>query len=245
MKITLLFPSILLALLSISVAETPCTGKESIEWCDIWITHANESNLPRVLLLGDSISKGYFTEVEKQLAGKASVNRLATSAFATDPALLAQIAMVLDANSFEVIHFNNGMHGWNHNEEEYARGLPLILETIRKHAPKAKLIWASTTPLNGDSSTKATTSGEPVDPKMADSGKLMLQDDLKQRSNERVKTRNAIALTLMKKEKIPVDDLYALMVPHPELHAGDVHFTREGSALEGRQVSAEIRKLLP
>jgi len=29
-------------------------ARESIEWCDIWISHANETNLPRVLLIGDS-----------------------------------------------------------------------------------------------------------------------------------------------------------------------------------------------
>src|SRR3954468_15140882 len=49
---------------------------ESIEWCDIWISHANETNLPRVLLIGDSIVRDYYSEVEKQLAGKAFVGRL-------------------------------------------------------------------------------------------------------------------------------------------------------------------------
>ncbi|MFX3891450.1 hypothetical protein ACJBV1_11045, partial [Streptococcus suis] len=35
----------------------PPSGRESIEWCDIWISHANETNLPRVLLIGDSITR--------------------------------------------------------------------------------------------------------------------------------------------------------------------------------------------
>src|SRR5690349_15909760 len=54
-------------------------AREAIEWCDIWISHANETNLPRVLLIGDSIARDYYPEVEKQLAGKAFVARLATS----------------------------------------------------------------------------------------------------------------------------------------------------------------------
>jgi hypothetical protein len=60
-------------------------ARESIEWCDIWISHANETNLPRVLLIGDSIARDYYPEVEKCLAGRAFVGRLTTSRFAADP----------------------------------------------------------------------------------------------------------------------------------------------------------------
>src|SRR6478736_2357019 len=91
--------------------KAPPPARESIEWCDIWITHANETNLPRVLLIGDSIVRDYYPEVEKQLAGKAFVGRLATSRFVTDPVLLKEIKMVLSGTQFEVIQFNNGMHG--------------------------------------------------------------------------------------------------------------------------------------
>jgi len=83
---------------------------ESIEWCDLWVSHANETNLPRVLLIGDSITRAYYPEVEKNLAGKAYVGRLASSAFISDPILLKEVAMVLDEYKFDVIHFNNGMH---------------------------------------------------------------------------------------------------------------------------------------
>jgi hypothetical protein len=76
----------------------PAAGdREGIEWCDVWISHANETNLPRVLLIGDSITRAYYPQVEKQLAGKAYVGRLATSAFVSDPILVRQIAMVLGA----------------------------------------------------------------------------------------------------------------------------------------------------
>src|SRR6188768_966669 len=71
-------------------------SRESIEWCDIWISHANETNLPRVLLIGDSIARDYYPEVEKRLAGKAFVGRLATSRFVADPVLHKEIESVLD-----------------------------------------------------------------------------------------------------------------------------------------------------
>jgi hypothetical protein len=122
-------------------------AREAIEWCDIWISHANETNLPRVLLIGDSIARDYYPEVEKHLAGKAFVARLATSRFVADPVLLKEIELVLDQAKFDVIHFNNGMHGWQHTEAEYRKAFPKLVKTIRAHAPKARLIWAATTPL--------------------------------------------------------------------------------------------------
>jgi hypothetical protein len=64
--------------------------------------HANETNRPRVLLIGDSITRDYYPEVEKKLAGKAFVARLATSRFLADPVLLKEIALVLDQMRFDV-----------------------------------------------------------------------------------------------------------------------------------------------
>jgi len=86
---------------SLNGRGTAC--RESIEWCDIWISHANETNLPRVLLIGDSIARDYYPEVEKRLAGKAFVGRLATSRFVADPVLLKEIESVLDGAKFDVI----------------------------------------------------------------------------------------------------------------------------------------------
>ena len=54
-------------------AEPPHIAREAIEWCNIWIPDANETKLPRVLLIGDSITGGYGPEVEEALKGKASV----------------------------------------------------------------------------------------------------------------------------------------------------------------------------
>src|SRR5262245_41431470 len=102
-------------------------AREFIEWCDIWISHANETNLPRVLLIGDSIARDYYPEVEKRLAGRAFVARLATSRFVADPVLLKEIEMVLNCTKFDVIVFNNGMHGWQHGEAEYRKAFPKMM----------------------------------------------------------------------------------------------------------------------
>jgi lysophospholipase L1-like esterase len=219
---------VLSALNAIHGAEAQPDGSakqrlEAIEWCDIWQPNQNKSGLPRVLLICDSISRAYYPVVQKNLVGKALVDRLSTSAFVSDPMLLAEVAMVLDNTRYDLVHFNNGMHGWQHSEEEYRAGLPILLETIRKHAPSAKLIWAATTPL------KASVPVKPGEPRVSD---------------ERIAERNAIALEIFKPLGIAVDDLSTPMLDHPELHSDNIHFNPNGIALQGRQVADEIVKML-
>ena len=205
-------------------AAVPPSAHESIEWCDIWISHANETNLQRVLLIGDSITRAYYPQVEKNLEGKAYVARLASSRFISDPVLLQEIALVLDNNKFDIIHFNNGMHGWQHSEKEYADAFPKFLATIKAHAPDAKLIWANTTTLK-------------VSPALP-------PDDQTQASDERVARRNAIALEYIQPAGIDVDDLNSLVKGHPEYHSDNVHFNDEGINLQAAQVAAHIEPLL-
>jgi hypothetical protein len=200
------------------------SARESIEWCDIWISHANETNLPRVLLIGDSITRAYYPEVEKHLEGKAYVARLSSSAFISDPVLLKQIEMVLGGYKFEVIHFNNGMHGWQHSEKEYGQAFPKFLQTIQNAAPDAKLIWADTTPLKVSPTLPANNQTQATD--------------------ERIATRNAIAIKFMLTKRIPVDDLNTPMRGHPEYHSDNVHFNDQGIALQATQVATHIEKLL-
>jgi hypothetical protein len=211
--------------IQVATGAMPPQSREGIEWCDIWISHANETGLPRVLLIGDSIARGYYAEVEKRLAGKAFVARVTTSAFLTDPAILQQIASVLNNNTFEVIHFNNGMHGWQHSENEYQKAFPKFLKAIQMNAPKAKLIWATTTPISG------LTNSPPSDPMQA--------------SNERIENRNALALKQVQARHIAIDDLNALVKEHPEYYRDSVHFNSQGIAIQAEQVSARIKAFLP
>jgi len=200
-------------------------AREAIEWCDIWISHANETNLPRLLLIGDSIVRDYYPEVEKRLVGKAFVGRLATSRFVADPVLLKEIETVLDSTKFDVIVFNNGMHGWQHNEAEYRKAFPKLIKAIRAHAPKAKLIWATTTPLRN--------------------GEDVTYDTKAEYSDERIAARNAVAAEIVAAQKIPTVDLNAAVRGHPEFHSDNVHFNGQGSQILAAQVCTAVEKLLP
>jgi lysophospholipase L1-like esterase len=205
--------------------EAAPPAREFIEWCDIWISHANETNLPRVLLIGDSIVRDYYPEVEKRLAGKAFVARLSTSRFVADPVLLKEVELVLEGTKFDVVVFNNGMHGWQHSEAEYRKAFPRFIKAIRTSAPKAKLIWATTTPLRD--------------------GKDVTGDTKAEYSDERIAARNALAAEVVAARKIQTVDLNAAVRGRPELHSDNVHFNGQGNQILAAQVSAAVEKLLP
>ena len=203
-------------------AEDPHISREAIEWCNVWIPDANETKLPRVLLIGDSITAGYGPKVADALKGKASVARLTTSKSIGDPALLAEVALVLGQCRFDVVHFNNGLHGWGYSEEEYQKHFPELVATIGKHAPQAKLIWATITPVR-------------------QAGKL----DVIAEETKRVQARNKIAEEIVTRDGIAVDDLFSLVKDHPEYWSADgVHFNAQGIAAQAAQVTRRIAEVL-
>lgn len=196
--------------------------RENIEWLDVWLPDTNRHSLPRVLLIGDSITRSYTKQVEANLKGKAYVARLATSKSLGDPALLDQAALVLKEQSFDVIHFNNGMHGDGYTEEQYGAALPGLLDVLRRLAPRAKLMWASTTDV------RVKNNIAQIDPK-----------------TERILQRNQIAAAVMSRRNIPIDDLFSAVKEHGEYHAEDgVHFNQQGVDALAAQVSREIERLL-
>jgi lysophospholipase L1-like esterase len=205
-----------------AVAAPKKMVREDIEWLDVWLPNSNDHDLPRVLLIGDSITRGYGQQVEANLKGKAYVGRMATSKSLGDPALLDEVALALKQQAVDVIHFNNGMHGEGYSEDEYAAALPGLLATLRRYAPNAKLIWASTTDV------RQRNHLEEADPK-----------------TERIIQRNRAAAGIVQKQGIPIDDLFSLVRGHPEYHAPDgVHFNEKGSEILAAQVSKSIEKLL-
>jgi len=69
---------------------------------------ATEEGLPKVLILGDSISIGYFPIVKQTLQGEASVSRPNTNCGDT-PRGLRHLEQWLGNTKWDVIHFNRGL----------------------------------------------------------------------------------------------------------------------------------------
>lgn len=192
--------------------------REAIEWCDIWIPFAHQSDKPRVLLIGDSITQGYYNRVSAHLNGKVYCARFATSACVADPAFLLQLQSLLTQYEFDVIHFNNGIHGMGYTEEEYREGYIKALKYVLKESPSSKLILVLTTPTN----TKSPS------------------DHLNPRINE----RNEIVQELAGELSAEVNDLHSITLGHPEYYSDDVHYKAEAIELQAKQVADQIEGLL-
>src|ERR1039457_774627 len=105
--------------------------------------------LPRVLLIGDSILDGYIRDVTASLNGKANVDFWENPYFQSEE-LNQLLGKVLGYGPYDAVHFNMGLHGWQKGRIKDATFEPLteaFVEVLRARLPKAKLIWASSTPV--------------------------------------------------------------------------------------------------
>ena len=132
-------------------------GHENTEWSTSYAYHLTDANkdLPRVLLVGDSICQGYQGKVRAKLEGKANVTYWASSYCVTSPGYLRLLAFYLDEAKYDVIHFNNGLHSCETPVADYEKAYRAALRLIKKKQPKAKIVWASSTPLNTENAAKA------------------------------------------------------------------------------------------
>ena len=129
-------------------------GHENTEWSTSYAYHLTDANkdLPRVLLVGDSICQGYQGKVRSKLEGKANITYWASSYCVTSPGYLRLLAFYLDEAKYDVIHFNNGLHSCETPVADYEKSYRAALQLVKKKQPKAKLVWASSTPLNATDS---------------------------------------------------------------------------------------------
>ena len=188
----------------------------------------DEPGLPRVLLIGDSISIGYTMPVQSLLKGQANVHRIPDNGGPTTEGL-AKLQQWLGNGKWDVIHFNWGLHDLKimpdgkHEVplEDYKSNLQKLVRQLK--ATGAILIWATTTPV----------------PK--EEAQLIVK-----RKATDVPTYNAAALKIMKENHILVDDLYSLVLPQEskiQWHA-DVHYRPAGYRVLADQVATSIEAAL-
>ncbi len=187
----------------------------------------DQPGLPRVLLIGDSISIGYTQPVRDILKGKANVHRIPTNGGPTKNGT-ANIEKWLGTGKWDVIHFNWGIHDLKFmpdgkrqvEPDDYEKNLRTLV--ARMKTTGAKLIWATTTPI---------PDGELVP----------------SRRFGKVPEYNGIAKKVMTENGVAIDDLNAAITPRiAELqNAKDVHYKAEGYAFLAKQVAASIQSALP
>lgn len=194
---------------------------EPTEWVNIWIPSATKNDLPRILLIGDSITQGYYNVVENSLKGKAYVARYTTSRGIQDPALFEEIKNIIKHHKFTIIHFNNGLHGIGYTASQYQEGLKKLISTLKRYGQGAELIGATSTRVLPGFNWGKT-------------------DEFNQKL---IETRNEILTVLCEEKNIEVNDLYTITKDHPEWFSNDkIHYNQSGYTELGNQVMHCIAK---
>jgi len=190
----------------------------------------DKPGLPRVLIVGDSISIGYTPRVRRLLDGVANVHRPKTncrwSAYGDE-----NIEEWVGDSKWDVIHFNFGLwdwYGWRQDvkatPESYAKCLESIILKIRKKSD-AKLIFGITTP-----------------PCIVEERNAHIVV-----SEDRAKEFNRAARAVMEKHKVGINNLYDLIIKRrAELQRAenDVHYNDQGRDILAQRVASRIRREL-
>ncbi len=190
-----------------------------------------QDELPKVLIIGDSISIGYTPSVYNNLSGIAAVYRNPQNARDTATGV-NNLESWLGTHQWEVIHFNHGLHDLQTAKrttadkyvlsdngehlislDNYEENLDLIVKRLKKTG--AKLIFATTTPVQLGSN---------------------------RRKQEDVDRYNATALKIMKKYDVDVNDLYNYTLSNLSLWQlnDKVHFNAVGNRAIGERVTQVI-----
>jgi lysophospholipase L1-like esterase len=193
--------------------------------------------LPRVLLIGDSISIGYTLPVRDLLQDKANVHRIPTNGGPTTNGL-ANLDQWLGDSKWDVIHFNWGLHDLKYVGSDGRNLADPALPTSRQQVPLtdyeqnlrelgrrlkatgARLFWCNTTPVPTGAAGRVP----------GDEGKY-----------------NTAAARVMQDLAIPTNDLCAhamLRLQEIQLPA-NVHFSEAGSKYLAERVAAAIQEQLP
>lgn len=182
-----------------------------------WDFVQDDPKLPRVLLIGDSVSRGYTQATRKALAGKVNVHRAPANCGPTASGL-KNLDVWLGSGKWDAIHFNFGIHDRNTPLPDYTQRLEQLVERMKKTG--AKLIWASTTPIPDSPDGKQTAAS--------------------------IVERNKAAAVVMKKHGVLTDDLFAAIAPRlAEMQPpNDVHFNAKGYDFLGETVAASIQQAL-
>ena len=198
--------------------------------------------LPNVLILGDSISIGYYPFVKDALEGRVNLHRptLPQGGFENCAGTtngVEKISEWIGDTKWDLVHFNFGLHDIKHikpqtgknsssfadphqaSPEQYEKNLNFIVKKLKK--TNAKLIFATTTPY--------------PDGKLKPARKPGMH-----------KVYNTVARRVMKKHKIQINDLHAFVLPRiKELQRPqNVHFSKFGSQELAKTVVKTILKYL-
>lgn len=194
--------------------------KERKEWLRLWCDEATSTDLPRVLLIGDSINEGYQDLVRQMLTGIAYVDYVSTSYSLDNPIYEKFIGGIAANSHYDLITFNWGLHGYHLTARSYRARYERVLKRLLTHAP---VVAVTTTMVFRPQSNRPDAGWK-----------------------KKVTARNAACLEIAEKYDLPVCDLgqVALTVPMSMRAPDGVHFAPEGYNILATAMASKLRELL-
>lgn len=192
---------------------------ETYEWDNIWWEHAPDNKTPRILAIGDSISCGWRTVLNRLLNGTMYVDGFGSSKALDNPHLLPSIELMASQQpQCSIVLFNNGLHGFHLSTESYQTHYAEVLGKLKAMFPEQRLFVLLTTPVYA-------SQNPPI---------------LEERT-EIARQRNAAASEIAASMGIPVIDLFSAIIDHPELYSNDgVHLVEAGYELLAKEILQNI-----
>ena len=191
--------------------------REDIEWSTTYSYGVKKPALPRALVIGDSICQGYQGMLAAGLKDKVNLTYWASSKCVTDPDYFRELDLILGANKYDFISFNNGLHSLEGTDrKEYETACGSAVKFIQAKCPGAALFLTTSTPIADE------------------------------KRNETVKQLNTVVQKVAGEAKLPVIDLYAATdkLDHAKLWKDGVHFDWPGIGTQAGAINVEIRKAL-
>ena len=192
---------------------------EAKEWTHLWYDEAKDEITPRAMLIGDSITAGYTQPVNRSLGNALRADSIAGSKGLDHPFYNEEVDLFARqfGFSYRIIHFNNGLHGFHLDAQTYGQLYEEKIIWLRARFPHAVLTLATSTSI-------VLTEGDRLP---------------NPEKNAVVLARNEQVWRLADKYGLPVDDLYAAMLDHPEWRSGDpYHYNEQGTQAQGDLVAA-------
>ncbi len=193
--------------------ENRAVPLETYEWDNVWWEKADDTDCPRALYIGDSISCGIRGYLNNAFGDQLHIDGFGTSKGIDNPYFKEAISNFgKQSGNKKLVMFNNGLHGWHLSTEQYGEYYEKMAEFLIKEFEGARLVLLTTT-------------------RTAEKNRIQL-----------VLERNAEVRKIAERNSLPVIDLYDISKGLKQKDDG-VHFVDDSYEKIAENLADEIKKL--